>query len=48
LIGSTTDPVIRNRMIRVETITIVSTIGTCAARLCSRSTNEAVCPATPR
>ena len=47
LIGNTTEPVIRNKMIIVEATITASTEGRWAPRLCSRSTNEAVCPDTP-
>jgi hypothetical protein len=46
LTGSTTDPVIRKRTIRVETITIASAIGACVSRLCWRSMKCAAAPAT--
>ena len=44
LIGSTTEPVIRNSTTSVATITIANTSGRWCARLHLRSTKAAVCP----
>ncbi len=46
LIGSTTEPVIRKRMTRVETITIANAIGRWRVRLHWKSMNSAVAPPT--
>ena len=46
LIGSTTDPVIRNSRIIVVAAISASTIGPLSIRLCLKSISSAVCPLT--